>query len=635
MVNWSIATVCLGGTLETKLAAVAKARFRAVELFENDLTFFSGKPRDVRRMAEDLGLEIVALQPMRDFEAMPEPARTRNFERAARKFALMEELGTRLLCLCSNISDQARPEPARAAADLAELADQAARHGFRIGYEALAWGRHVRDWTQAWDIVRQADRPNLGIVLDSFHACVRGNDIASMADLPGDRIALVQIADAPKLLMDPLALSRHHRCFPGQGDLPMAAYLEAVLASGYDGPLSLEIFNDQFRGASASQIALDGMRALCGLAESLTERKSNAAGPLRDILPPMPKAPAVERVEFVEFAGTDVDAGRLARMLEGLGFVRAGVHRSKDVLLYRQNDVNIVLNREHEGFAHAFCLMHGTSVCALGLKVAGADAALARAEALGAATHKGRLGPGEAIIPAVRGVEGSLLYFVEVQADGKTIWDQDFVMTPDLDARGPLRRIDHLSNTVRRPEFLSWITFYRTVLGFEDVPQVEVADPYGAFYSRCVRSPGGGVQIPVNVADGGATVISRFIEKAGGAGVQQIAFETDDLFGFVEQAAARGVPFLPIPENYYDDLAARFDLPAALIERMRGLNILYDRVGAGEFFHIYTEAFDERFFFEVLERRNYAHFGAANTPVRLAAQAARQDADARMRLEVP
>jgi 4-hydroxyphenylpyruvate dioxygenase len=255
----------MGGALEGKLAAAAKAGFRAIEIFENDLTFFSGKPREARAIAADLGLEIVALQPMRDFEAMPEAIRARNFERAERKFDLMHELGTRLLCLCSNVSDEAIDDPARAAADLAELAERARKHGFNIGYEALAWGRHVKDWIAAWDIVRAADRPNLGIVLDSFHACARGNALEPMSAIPADRIALVQVADAPALRMDPLSLSRHYRCYPGQGDFPVVDYLEAIARTGYRGPVSLEIFNDQFRGASASTIALDGMRSLRAL----------------------------------------------------------------------------------------------------------------------------------------------------------------------------------------------------------------------------------------------------------------------------------------------------------------------------------------------------------------------------------
>src|SRR5580693_2562457 len=264
----------MGGALEDKLRAAAKAGFRAVEIFENDLTFFRGKPRDARVLAADLGLEIVALQPLRDFEAMPDPLRAKNFERAARKLDLMHELGARLLCLCSNVSPEAIDDSGRAAADLAELADLARRQGMRIGYEALAWGRWVKDWPAAWDIVRAADRDNLGIVLDSFHVCSRGNPIEPIAALPAEKIALVQVADAPALVMDPLSLSRHYRCYPGQGDYPIVDYLDAVTRAGYRGPVSLEIFNDQFRGASAQTIALDGMRSLRAAGEKLAAKRA-------------------------------------------------------------------------------------------------------------------------------------------------------------------------------------------------------------------------------------------------------------------------------------------------------------------------------------------------------------------------
>ena len=295
MLRWSIASVCMGGALEDKLAAAAKAGFRAVEIFENDLTFFRGKPRDARLMAADLGLEIVALQPLRDFEAMPDPLRARNFDRAARKLDLMHELGARLLCLCSNVSPDAIDDRERAARDLAELADLARQHGMRIGYEALAWGRWVKDWTAAWDIVRAADRDNLGIVLDSFHICVRGNPIEPIAALPAEKIALVQVADAPALIMDPLSLSRHYRCYPGQGDYPIVDYLDAVTRSGYRGPLSLEIFNDQFRGASAAAIAIDGMRSLRAAGEALAAKRAARGDPPLADLPPLPPPPVVER----------------------------------------------------------------------------------------------------------------------------------------------------------------------------------------------------------------------------------------------------------------------------------------------------------------------------------------------------
>ncbi len=624
MLRWSIASVCMGGALEGKLAAAAKAGFRAVEIFENDLTFFAGKPRDARLMAADLGLEIVALQPLRDFEAMPDPIRARNFERAARKLDLMHELGARLLCLCSNVSPEAIDDPERAAADLKDLADLARQHGMRIGYEALAWGRWVKDWTAAWDIVRAADRDNLGIVLDSFHICARGNPIEPIADLPAEKIALVQVADAPAIAMDPLSLSRHYRCYPGQGDYPIVDYLDAVTRSGYRGPLSLEIFNDQFRGASAAAVAIDGMRSLRASGEALAAKHAaRGEAPLAD-LAPLPPPPVVEGVEFVEFAASDAEASELVALIEGLGFRHVGRHRSKDVDLYAQGEINFVVNREREGFAHSFSLLHGPSVCALALSVDSLDKALERASALECQSYVGKIGPGEATVPAVAGVEGSLIYFI---GPGDLEWRDDFVAEPSQRGEGLLRKVDHLSNVVRRSEFLSWSLFYRTVLGLLPQPQVEIADPHGAFFSRSLRSANSELRIALNVSEGGATGVSRFLDAFGGAGFQQIALSTDDIFAAVEAAKANGVAFLPIPDNYYDDLATRFEIAPDLLARMRALGVLYDRVKDGEFLHIYTRTFKDRFFFEIVERRNYDLFGAANTPVRLAAQASLTDAE--------
>jgi 4-hydroxyphenylpyruvate dioxygenase len=265
-------------------------------------------------------------------------------------------------------------------------------------------------------------------------------------------------------------------------------------------------------------------------------------------------------------------------------------------------------------------------MCALGLRFDNPENALERANALGAPTYFGRIGPGEDLIPAVAGVENSLIYFMGARKEGApSNWDRDFIFDKS-EAKGSLKSFDHFSNVLRRSEFLSWMTFYKSVLGLVNDPQVEVADPYGAFYSRVIRSPSSTLRIPLNIADGGSTAVSRFIDAFGGSGVQHIALETGDIFAFVEAAVARGVKFLDIPDNYYDDLAARFvDLDSELIEQMRKLDILYDRNRSGEFFQIYTATFEKTFFFEIVERRNYELFGAANTPVRLAAQVAEQE----------
>jgi 4-hydroxyphenylpyruvate dioxygenase len=430
--------------------------------------------------------------------------------------------------------------------------------------------------------------------------------------------------------MDPLSLSRHYRCYPGQGDYPIVDYLDAVTRAGYRGPLSLEIFNDQFRGASPAATAIDGMRSLRAAGEALSARRAaRGDAPLADP-PPLPPAPTVERAEFIEFAVNDAAASELVALIKGLGFRGAGRHRSKDVDLYAQGEINLIVNREREGFAHSFSLLHGPSVCAIALRVDSIDEALERAGALECQSYVGKIGPGEATVPAVAGVEGSLIYFI---GPGDLEWRDDFAADEHPSPVGRLLKVDHLSNVVRRSEFLSWALFYRTVLGLLPQPQVEIADPHGAFFSRSLRSPNGELRIALNVGEGGATGVSRFLGAFGGAGFQQIALSTDNIFAAVEAAQAKGVAFLPIPDNYYDDLAARFDIAPDLLSRMRAFGVLYDRVKDGEFLHIYTRTFHERFFFEIVERRNYDLFGAANTPVRLAAQASLTDAETRAEIE--
>ena len=169
---------------------------------------------------------------------------------------------------------------------------------------------------------------------------------------------------------------------------------------------------------------------------------------------------------------------------------------------------------------------------------------------------------------------------------------------------------------------------YEALAGGRHVRDWMTAWPVASL-SRLLRSPNGELRITLNIGEGGATGASRFLDAFGGAGFQQIALSTHDIFGAVERALAEGVEFLPIPDNYYDDLATRFDIAPDLLARMRALGVLYDRAGEGEFLHIYSRTFDNRFFFEILERWSYDLFGAAKMPMRLAAQASVDNDDAR------
>src|SRR5690606_25402713 len=239
---------------------IAAAGFEAVEIFENDFLAFPAGAAEVARMVADRGLSVSVFQPFRDFEGLPEPLRTRAFDRAERKFDVMQALGTDLLLVCSSVSPAALGGGDRAAADFHELGERAAARSLRVGYDALAWGRHVSDHRDAWEVVRRAEHPAVGLVLDSFHTLARGIDPDSIRRIPADRIFLVQFADAPRLEMDLLSWSRHFRNLPGQGELDVVGFLAAVLSTGYQGYLSLEIFIDQFRAGSARMVAIDGQR---------------------------------------------------------------------------------------------------------------------------------------------------------------------------------------------------------------------------------------------------------------------------------------------------------------------------------------------------------------------------------------
>ena len=285
----SIATVSVSGALPEKLAAIAQARFQGVEIFESDLVTAPFPAERIRGQAADLGLAVELYQPFRDFEAMPPGRFAASLRRAERKFDVMERLGAGTMLVCSNVSPDAIGDDALAAEHLHALAERAAARGMMIAYEALAWGRHVREYQHSWEIVRAAGHPALGVCLDSFHILSRGSDPAGIREIPGDKIFFLQLADAPVLAMDVLQWSRHHRCFPGQGGFDLTGFLEHVLAAGYGGPLSLEVFSDTFRQAEPESTAVDAMRSLLYLEESLRVRLADGSLPLF-APPPAPTA---------------------------------------------------------------------------------------------------------------------------------------------------------------------------------------------------------------------------------------------------------------------------------------------------------------------------------------------------------
>jgi 3-dehydroshikimate dehydratase len=605
-----IATVALSGTLRDKLEACAAVGFDGVEIMEADLLTFEGSPADVRKICDDLGLAIEIYQPFRDFEAMPDPQRARNLDRAERKFDVMQALGTDLVLVCSNTQAATINDDSRAAADLAEMADRAARRGLRVGYEALSWGRHVNRWGHAWRIVQQATNPALGLIVDSFHTLSLGDDLSGIAKVPAEKLFFVQMADAPKLSMDVLSWSRHFRNFPGQGDLDVTGFMRAVLASGYNGPLSLEVFNDDFRAAPARFVARDGLRSLI-LAEA------DAAGGIG-----LPAVPILDGVEFLEFAVDEQTGPELVSFLQTLGFRHAGRHRSKDVDLYCNGGVNLVLNSEQDSAAAEHFHLHGPSVCAMAIRVDDAARAQTRARALLCPDWQEPLGPGERRIPAVRAPDGTLIYLVQPEHRGRSFWEDDFDLLPASDEPAALLGIDHVVLALPVGRMATYVLFWRALFGLVPQPQLDTADPYGLVHSRALVSPNGKVRMVLNASEGRGTLTGRFVSVYAGAGVHHVALATPDIVRTAQELEVHHAPLLPVPSNYYDDLSARWQLDDPALRELQEHGLLYDRDDNGEFRHLYTDAFHDRFFFEAVQRQaSYAGFGAANAAVRTAAQA--------------
>ncbi|WP_433285769.1 TIM barrel protein [Pseudonocardia sp. CA-142604] len=601
-----IATVCLSGTLEDKLAAAAAAGFDGVEIFEPDLLASPLSPAEIRLRCADSGLSIDLYQPFRDLDSVDADRFAANLRRAEHKFAVMQQLGTDTVLVCSAVAPDAVADLDQLAAQMHALAERAARHGLRIAYEALAWGTHINTYEQSWEVVRRGDHPALGLCLDSFHILSRGSDPAAVLGIPGEKLFFLQLADAPRLRMDVLQWSRHHRLFPGQGAFDLPAFLEPVLTAGYIGPLSLEVFNDVYRQSDPRRTAVDAMRSLLALREQVARRAAVPA--LTTAVPPAP--PALAGHAFTELAVDDTSGPRIAEALRALGFARTGRHRTKPVNLWEQGTARVLLNAgaPHPGAGNV-------AVAALAVESTDPPLSAARAAALCAPILPRDRGPAEADLAAVAAPDGTSVFFCRTDATGG--WLADFDRTPTADG-GLISGTDHVALAQPYDHFDEAALFYRAVLGMDPEPTSEIAAPFGLVRDRTVTA--GGVRLVLT-----ASLLRRGEWAPGVSDPQYIAFATPDALAAARAARAAGAPILDIPGNYYEDLDARYALEPDLLHEMRALGVMYDRTPEGEYRHFATEVLGGRVFLQVVQRSpGYEGHGEPDSPVRMAAHRRRR-----------
>jgi 4-hydroxyphenylpyruvate dioxygenase len=599
----AIATVCLSGTLEDKLVAAAAAGFDGIEIFEPDLIASPWAPKELAARCAGLGLSIDLYQPFRDLDSTDPERFARNLRRAERKFDVMAELGVDTVLVCSSVAPDAVEDLDRLAGQLATAAERAGERGLRIAYEALAWGRHVSTWDRSWDAVRRADSPALGLCLDSFHVLSRGGDPAGFAEVPGEKLFFLQLADAPQMDMDVLQWSRHHRLFPGQGAFDLPAFLGHVLAAGYAGPLSLEVFNDVFRQADPARAAVDAMRSLLWLEEALAVRRPDLG------LPAPPPPPALTGYAFTELAVDGVSGPQVAGALAALGFTHTGQHRSKPVQLWEQGQARVLLNASVVRPAATGV----AEVAALALESEDPGRSAQRAESLIAPVLPRTRGATEADLSAVAAPDGTQVFFARTGPGG---WPADFLPTGSVAGAGAgLTGVDHLALTQPFDSFDEAGLFYRSVLGLEPEGVTEYAAPFGIVRSRAVTGRDRAVRLALSVS-----LLRRGEWSPGVPAPQSIAFATDDVVATARALRRAGAPLVDVPANYHDDLDARLDLDPALLADLRECGLFYDEDERGHYLHLVTEVLGSRVFFEVVQRIDgYDGYGTADAPVRMAA----------------
>ncbi|MEZ5652500.1 MAG: sugar phosphate isomerase/epimerase [Burkholderiaceae bacterium] len=261
----SISTTTLGGSLDEKLAAASAAGFEGLELFEAETHEGAISAAALRAQVDAHPLRLVDWFPLRDYEGMPDALHREAGERAAAFLDTAVALGAPMIMMCSNTHSDCLDDTARIVSDLRALGEMASARGLRVAYEALSWGRHVHDYRRAWELVREADHPAIGLVLDSFHVCARDLPLEPIRQIPGDRIFLVQLSDAPMLDLDYIRWSRGHRVLPGDGDFDLETFCALTRETGYDGVVSLECFSKTLREQAPEHVAHEGMADLTRL----------------------------------------------------------------------------------------------------------------------------------------------------------------------------------------------------------------------------------------------------------------------------------------------------------------------------------------------------------------------------------
>lgn len=321
---------------------------------------------------------------------------------------------------------------------------------------------------------------------------------------------------------------------------------------------------------------------------------------------------ALDGIEFVEYASADPAA--LEQLFFKMGFQKIGQHKRKQVVLYRQNHVNFVINNEPNSFAAKFAKQHGPSICAMGLRVKSAQRAFDLAVQRGARPIETKNDPASHSFPAIYGIGDSAIYFVD-RYRAPVHFDDDFrYLQPELLPKGRgLTVIDHLTNNVPKGEMDKWCDFYRQIFNFYEVRKFDIRGQATGLTSKVMRSPCKKITIPINEPTEGKSQIQEYLDEYRGSGIQHLAMLTGDILTTVKGLGDAGIKFLEAPpETYYEAIPGRVPDVKEDLNHVKSLGVLVDGDETGYLLQIFTQNLIGPIFFEIICRRGHQGFGEGN-----------------------
>jgi 4-hydroxyphenylpyruvate dioxygenase len=316
--------------------------------------------------------------------------------------------------------------------------------------------------------------------------------------------------------------------------------------------------------------------------------------------------------EFVEY--TAPDPTELRALFTRMGFPAVARHRSRDVTLHRQGDINFLINAEPASFAQQFARAHGGSICAMAFRVKDAAFAYQRALELGAKPGPATAGPMELNIPCVQGIGGSLIYLVDRYGE-RSIYDVDFVPLQDAPRNmgAGLMLIDHLTHNVHRGNMSVWAGFYEKLFNFREIRYFDIEGKKTGLFSKALTSPCGKIRIPINESQDDKSQIEEYLRDYKGEGIQHIALATADIYRTVDKLRSQGVVFQDTPETYYQGVNARVDGHKEQLSELQQRNILIDGSAKdGILLQIFTVNVLGPIFYEIIQRKGNEGFGEGN-----------------------